>query len=246
MLQFIVLLTIMALWALTSLLSREAQPLPPRAVRGPGPDGPRPSSSLSRGDALGPARYLGTSDRLPAPSQERKPPAPWREASPTPRPGSTRGLGADDGIVILESESRSGRPLSGGVASSTGAANRRGTPSRRSTRSRSAASAPPPKPAEPGRARALTTLVTQSMAQRRNRPLEIAPLGAPMAPISSPLTQISTGAAIEHPGSPDSPPAFTSEGLRGMLANSTKLREVALLTELLQPPLALRRRRHGR
>ena len=39
-LQFIVLLSIMALWALTSLLSREAQPLPPRSAtraRGGGP-----------------------------------------------------------------------------------------------------------------------------------------------------------------------------------------------------------------
>jgi hypothetical protein len=82
------------------------------------------------------------------------------------------------------------------------------------------------------------------MAQKRNRPLEITPLGAPMAPILSPLTQVSAGARIEHPGSRDSPPAFTSESLRTMLANSIKLREVALLTELLQPPMALRRRRH--
>jgi hypothetical protein len=79
------------------------------------------------------------------------------------------------------------------------------------------------------------------MAQKRNRPLEIVPLSSPLAPINSPLTQTSVGAKIEHPGSPDSPPAFTSESLRTMLANPTKLREVALLTELLQPPLALRR-----
>ena len=47
------------------------------------------------------------------------------------------------------------------------------------------------------------------MAQKRNRPLEITPLSSPLAPINSPLTQISTGAKIEHPGSLDSPPAFT-------------------------------------
>ena len=35
MLQFIVLLAIMALWALTSLLSREAQPLPPADLAAP-------------------------------------------------------------------------------------------------------------------------------------------------------------------------------------------------------------------
>jgi len=77
------------------------------------------------------------------------------------------------------------------------------------------------------------------MAQKRNKRLEIEPL----AMINSPLTQVSAGAQIEHPGSPDSAPAFTSESLRRMLASSTRLREVALLTELLQPPLA---RRPGR
>jgi hypothetical protein len=83
------------------------------------------------------------------------------------------------------------------------------------------------------------------MEQKRNRPLEITPLAAPLAPIGSPLAHISAGAAIEPPRVPDSPPALTSESLRAMLATSTKLREVAILTELLQPPLALRgRRRH--
>ena len=84
------------------------------------------------------------------------------------------------------------------------------------------------------------------MAQTRNRPLEITPLASPLAPINSPLTQISTGAKIEHPGSLDSPPAFTGESLRSMLGNPTRLREAALLTELLQPPVALRRLRRPR
>ena len=49
-----------------------------------------------------------------------------------------------------------------------------------------------------------------------------------------------------HPGSPDSAPAFTGESLRNMLASTAKLREVALLTELLQPPIALRHTRRLR
>jgi hypothetical protein len=84
------------------------------------------------------------------------------------------------------------------------------------------------------------------MAQKRNRPLEITPLASPMAPIGSPLAPISAVTPTEQPTVPDSPPAFTSASLRVMLASSTKLREVAILTELLQPPLALRRRRHRR
>jgi len=40
--QFIVPLTFLAIWALTSLLNRDAQPLPPRPMRPPAPPGPRP------------------------------------------------------------------------------------------------------------------------------------------------------------------------------------------------------------
>jgi hypothetical protein len=67
-----------------------------------------------------------------------------------------------------------------------------------------------------------------------------------LAMVNSPLSQLSAGAQIEHPGSPDTAPAFTSESLRRLLASTTKLREVALLTELLQPPIALRRMRRLR
>jgi hypothetical protein len=242
MLQFIVLLAIMALWALTSLLSREAQPLPPRRPRGAPPDGPRPAPPGGRGDALAPARNFVNPDRVSVTTPERKAPDRWSEASPAPRTAAGRGLGADDGIVILESDNRAARSAAGGALPAGGATSRRGSPSRRGSRGRSPAVASPPKQVEPGKQRALTTLVTQSMAQKRNKRLEIAPL----AMINSPLTQHSAGAQIEHPGSPDSEPAFTSESLRSMLASSTKLREVALLTELLQPPVALRRTRRLR
>ncbi len=58
MVQFVVLLSIMAIWALTSLLSREAQPLPPRPTRGPAPDGPRPNL-VGRSELGGAARDAG-------------------------------------------------------------------------------------------------------------------------------------------------------------------------------------------
>ena len=82
LLQFIVLLSIRALWALTSLLSREAQPLPPRPARGPGPGGPRPGLPMNPGGSMAPSRTAGPTDRLPATSLERRPPARWNEASP--------------------------------------------------------------------------------------------------------------------------------------------------------------------
>jgi len=42
LIQFIVPLMFLAIWALTSLLNRDAQPLPPRPGRPPGAGGPRP------------------------------------------------------------------------------------------------------------------------------------------------------------------------------------------------------------
>jgi hypothetical protein len=44
----------------------------------------------------------------------------------------------------------------------------------------------------------------------------------------------------ENPRSQPAHPALTSGDLRAMFASPSKLREVALLTELLQRPVALR------
>jgi hypothetical protein len=243
MLQFVVLLAIMGLWALTSLLSREAQPLPSRQIRGSGPKGTRLSGPPGRGEPSAPPRNFGTTERPTSLSVERAVERRWGDVGPPSRTVTGRAPAIDDGIVILNADARSALAAGGASPSLPGNAARRTTPARRGSRGRPSPGASPVKPPDPARPRALTSLVTQSMAQKRNRPLEITPLSAPLSPINAPVTQISTGAKIEHPGSPDSPPAFTSEALRAMLANSTKLREVALLTELLQPPLALR---HGR
>ena len=240
MLQLVVLLSIGALWAITSLLSREAQPLPARPARGQGPAGPRPGLPMNAAGSTAASRTTGTADRSPATSLERRVPARWNDGSPPTRTPAGRGLGPDDGIVILESDSRTSRSGTGGASSAAAAKGRAGL-ARRASRGRSTSGQSPSNPVEPGRPRALTTFVTQSMAQKRNRPLEITPLASPLAPVNSPLTQLTTGAKIEHPGSLDSPPAFTAESLRSMLANPIRLREAALLTELLQPPLALRR-----
>jgi hypothetical protein len=97
---------------------------------------------------------------------------------------------------------------------------------------------------EPERPRALTGLVNQSLAQKKNRPLEIAPLATPIAPIGGvPLSQSTAPPVGVLPASGAPRAALSSSDLRAMLASRTKLREVAFLTELLQPPLALRRPR---
>jgi len=253
MLQFIVLVAIMAIWALTSLLNREAQPLPPRPIRGPvpGPDGLRPPL-IGRSTQVNPGRYAGTTERLAGGIVERPNPSSGRPepfAAGPARPVAGRGMTNDAGIVILESDARGSRPFAGTSTSSPSATaprNPRGGQTRRSSRGRSSSNVNPTRPAEPGQPRALTTLITQSMAQKKNRPLELTPLDDPLAPLGMPLTHLATSALREQPKSWDLPPAFDSAALRTMLASRNKLREVALLSEILQPPLALRRPRRPR
>ena len=114
---------------------------------------------------------------------------------------------------------------------------------------RPSARAAPIKPIESERPRALTGLVGQSLAQRKARPLDIAPLSAPMAPISStPLTASSPTPAAEvarTAARPDTP-SLSIDELRALLASPKRLREVALLGELLQPPVSLRPPRRPR
>ena len=81
MLQFVVLLAIMALWALTSLLSREAQPLPPRPARGPGPDGLRPALPCQPGRRDGPVASRQFARSTGSRRSSAGMPARWSEAA---------------------------------------------------------------------------------------------------------------------------------------------------------------------
>jgi hypothetical protein len=245
MLQFIVLMTIMAIWALTSLLSREAQPLPPRPVRGPNPDGPRATPPVGRRDMSGPGRYLGTSQPLSSTAAERRaPPLSGLQSQGVAgaRIAPARALSPDEGIVILESDARGTRaqPVLAPLSGSTTTRPVRGTQARRGGRGRAPSTSPASRPAEPGKPRALTSLVTQSMADMKARPLEIIPLSSPITPISTPLTQQTAGAIVQPAASANAPPAYDSSQLRLMFAKPNKLREIAVLTEVLGRPLALR------
>jgi hypothetical protein len=245
MTQFIVLMTIMAIWALTSLLSREAQPLPPRPTRGPNPDGSRAKEPLARRDMSGPARYLSTSQGLSSTATERRAPALRGiegQGVASTRMTSARPLSTEEGIVILDSDTRGTRapqaltPLPG----STAGRSARGATGRRGGRGRTASTSGSPRSREPGKPRALTSLVTQSMADTKARPLEITPLSGPLAPLSAPLTQQTAAATVLPAGSNNAPPAFDSSQLRAMFGKPNKLREMAVLTEVLGRPVALR------
>ena len=78
--QFLVPMIFVSIWALTSLFNREVQSLPPRAARPPRPNEPKPSGFDLQDDA-----FRGD--------------APGR---PVPPPGRS----ANDGIVILSQDAR--------------------------------------------------------------------------------------------------------------------------------------------
>ena len=250
LLNFIVPLMFLAIWALTSLLNRDSQPLPPRPGRLPSSGGSRPSSV----SPVATQAELSAGSRYPASSQ---PAAPIGRGYTEPR---SSGIGAqgrpgvagksgrsDEGIVILESENRT---LSPSFSPSTAAGNRssRTTPARRGT-SRGRVSQPTPiKTTEPERPRLLAGLTSQDLLSNKSRPLQITPLANPIAPIGTPTPQVSQGTTLDLPyrTSTKSQPVLSSDDLRDMLASPGKLREIALLGELLQKPVALRAPRHPR
>ena len=254
LLQFIVPLTFLAIWALTSLLNRDAQPLPPRSGRAPGAGGgPRPGMGTplsGRGEPAGMSRSMGASRPAASPPMERPAPARWSAPLAQARSVTTgRPGGPDEGIVILESETRTSPGSTSPSFSPSSAATARSA--RASTGGRRTAArgrAPQPAPAkaiEPERHKVLTGLVSHPLGSKKGRPLEIVPLSTPLAPLGSPLTQ-QTNQNLPYATTNRPIPTLTSSDLRTMLASPVRLREIALLGELLQPPVSLRAPRRPR
>ncbi len=99
LIQFIVPLTFLAIWALTSLLNRDAQPLPPRPGRPPGPGGVRPQN-----------RAAGQAAPRP-PGPGAPPPQPEAAALRAERPEGR----LDFGALQPPRERTPQRPLTGGM-----------------------------------------------------------------------------------------------------------------------------------
>jgi hypothetical protein len=246
MIQILISLAILALWALTSLLSRDSQPLPPRPARARGPDGQRPAPAFARNDQ-GPANpSRPTGDRAGGVLSDSRlgtrPLDPTQTAGRAPR----RVLPLSDDVRILDSDLRLARGNAGQpAASSSGVARGARKEPRRSSRGRSSTSPSPAKPAEAVRLRALTSQVNQSMARAMGRPFEGTQLEAPLAALSSTsLTPLANKSAASEQDAEALPPGQATDvaAVRAMLASPKRLREVAILSELLKPPLGLRRR----
>lgn len=217
--QFIVPLTFMAIWALTALLNREAQPLPPRTTGrppGPGPGpGPRTASS-GPATATAPGAGAGAGRTRPPVEVIRVPAGRSPARSPE--------------ILILESEIRRPSmpdPRAQGPGPATG--------SRRPQRNRTA-------PAAQGRgstasgtsARALTPAPTSTTpALAATQPL------APMSFEPMPSSQSVTPVSARPVSTPETRVGLVD--LQRLVESPERLRETFLMNEILAPPIALRR-----
>jgi hypothetical protein len=203
--NFIVPLTFLAIWALTSLFNREAKPLPNRPGSRPvPPPGPRPGERVG-----GPAGRDPTTRRPVAQGFEPRRPAPGR----------------DEDVLIIQAEPIRPTPPKTGAGASA----------RRVAR----AKLPPetaPKRIEPATSRPLVTGLGLP-PQQITKPLVVGPLAAP--PSSLTATPVATKAAPAT-----KPPTTPSEPLLARAVRSPeRLREAIVLSEILQPPLVLRRGR---
>ena len=252
LIQFIVPLTFLAIWALTSLLNRDAQPLPPRPGRpGGGPGGAPP---LARGPGQAEARPPAA-PLQPRPSAASPAPPPSQAASAWPGPGAppssrdrlrprqTQNL--DEAIVYIENGPGPRGGTRTGASSPSSSRASRTAPARRSFRGRAAAS-PPPAPqgrSEPETPRALSDMMSQSRALQKAKPLELTPLSAPIVGLTRTLSDYTAEPDVNRRHAGDSRPTLNGVEVRNLLATPGRIREVILLNEILQPPLALRRGR---
>jgi hypothetical protein len=239
--QFIVPLTFLAIWALTSLFNREAQPLPPRTGR------PLPPGGPGSGPGSGPG---GASMMNRDPTLRWGPPAD----RPTPRRPAVGGR-PDEEILIIEETRRpsstppgSTSPMITTTTTTTTTTIRPGAGggSRRGGRPRPAPAVPTRRP-EPSTPRLLSGSLTSTpfpaAPQSTYRPLDRGPLNMPPSPLLTPKEPRELSKASSDPSrTAASRPALGPDDWRLALGTPSKLREAIIANEILQPPLALRRR----
>ncbi|AMV39449.1 hypothetical protein [Planctomyces sp. SH-PL62] len=264
--QFIVPLIFLAIWALTSLLNREGQPLPQRPARPggrPGPnalgpaarreetagirDGESPAPSASRRSTADLGSEEGgawTPDRVPRPSPSSAPTPPrriGRQAAADGQPAADVYV-IDDELVFIDPVSRmqiGSAPVSGPRSSPRPAAARKPSRSRRQE-----PRGERPLGEDPATQRVLSEQVGQSMALNRGKPMDLSPLTSKLTALGDTSLRNASSAAATV-ASNVVPPSLTAQELSRMIADQPRLREMALIAEVLQPPVSLRRSRRG-
>lgn len=217
---YIVPLTFLAIWALTSLFNRDAQPLPPRNAGGRpfGPPGPAPGQR--------PAPVRPGEVRTEFASRFVNPPGQRPPYAPPPRPQQ---LGDDKDIVILETEVRKVPPGQGGSRSSN-------APGRKLQK-------PPKAPRSAGLKKADTT---GGLEHLERPPSSMPPataltkLSIADSPLNAPSTLAGTKTESISRAEPDGR-ALTSDQIRELFTSPQRLRESILLSMVIAPPPGARR-----
>jgi hypothetical protein len=163
----------------------------------------------------------GIPPRAASTAAERSPTLRWgpqNVASPSPKPGG------DEDIVILDAP-RTARTIQP-----------RNPPARR-TRTKPATSIAA-KPATIVPSKIDLGNVTQSVNQQLAMPLMMEPLSAPLTGVGSRPTLSSPATAVDHKAAA----TVRAISISASLSDPQRLREAILINEVLQPPLALRRR----
>jgi hypothetical protein len=220
LLKMVVPLVLLAIWALTSLLNREARPMPPRMGQGLGP---RPGGLPPSPRPL--ERAVVTPAREPSPR--------WQPTPGAMSPAARRPPGRpDEEILIIRSETTPSRQASPSPQA------RPGGSLRKASRGRAAGS--PARRIEPTPVKPLATAPGLGLITPVNRPLEVAPLTVSQPALTAEEAASSTGATSANPKVVAD---RRSIDLRRALGSRDRVREAFVLNELLQPPLALRRPR---
>jgi hypothetical protein len=231
--EFIVPFIFIMIWAVTWILNREAQTLPPRSpVREP--DDP---SRANRAGGGGPGRDVRDPRGAITPVRTgRTPPSRGERAV-----GRVTVLGPGDTIIFTESDLGNQAAAFESLASGQRPARR--PQNRRPSRAKGQAADKPRARATPATPRELTQEISSSMASLKGKPLTLTPLDLPLSPLSSFSLTSSTNTPVSAIA-PTAGPSGTAPGLsdfRAALADPTRLRAIFVWNELVQPPLALRR-----
>jgi len=254
--QFIVPLTFLAIWALTSLLNRDTQPLPQRPMRPGARPEPGPSAGAGPGQGLPGNRRVATGERSQAEGLVRGPSprdATVRPTAASPEPDPRASTNLDDAnVYIMDDEVVFVDPVTNrrlmsaplrGAALRAGGKPQRPQPARKPGKARRGEQAAREIRSEPETRRELSDQVSRSMSQSMglSRPLEMTPLSSKLTPLSASMTSTAPAGdlGLERKTSGSS---LQARDIKALLASAPRLRETIILAEILQPPVGLRRR----
>ena len=261
--QFIVPLIFLAIWALTSILNRDGQPLPRRPAAGPG-RGPGPGTEPRPEDGFAPGRAEAPPPRRdPLAAARAEEAASSRAASggsvaprsfePPPGSASARigtarppGRTTDADVYVIDDEMIFIDPVTRrriGAATVPPHPQPTNRPPRRRSKERRPSQAPArSSDADAETRRALSEQIGKAMGQNQSQALtNLAPLSTALAGLSAASLHTTTAAATVT--RTEALPTLSAPQVQRMLADPPHVREAALLAEILKPPVSRRPRR---